>query len=51
MKRLLGIILIISLFGFDNLPQQVYKRTLILMGTRFDITVVAGSKYKAEKYS
>lgn len=50
MNKLLSILLICTIIGFESLTQQVYKRTLILMGTRFDITVVAGSKYKAEKY-
>ena len=50
MTRLLSIILLIALFGSESSTQEVYKRTLILMGTRFDITVVAGTKHKAEKY-
>ena len=30
--------------------QQPYKRTLKLMGSRFDITVVANDSIKANKY-
>ena len=50
MNKLISIILVFIFLASESLTQEAYKRTLILMGTRFDITVVAGNKKKAEKF-
>ena len=45
------ILFVITLFLAVSLnAQQSYWRTLILMGNRFDITVVANDSLKANKY-
>ncbi len=48
MKRILYII---SFFVFLNIQaQQEFHKTMKLMGSRFDITVVANSKQEATDY-
>lgn len=48
MKKL---VLIVALFSFGLLiAQEPYKRTLKLMGSRFDITVVAKDQIEADEY-
>ncbi len=49
MKRI-SIILITILMVSSVYSQQVYRRTLKLMGSRFDISVVAKDSLNAEKY-
>lgn len=34
----------------NTFSQKVYKRTLLLMGSRFDITVVAGDSLQGNTY-
>ena len=48
MKALLSIVFILTLTVCD--AQQAYKRTLKLMGSRFDITVVAQDSASANEY-
>lgn len=47
MKKLL-LIGICFLLSFNAMGQEIFKRTLKLMGTRFEITVVADNKEEAE---
>ncbi len=48
MKNMLVLLLLIS--SAQLLAQEKYKKSLILMGSRFDISVVANSKEKGKKY-
>ncbi|WP_412983931.1 FAD:protein FMN transferase [Pontimicrobium sp. IMCC45349] len=48
MKHLITLLLLFSIIGCA--AQQSYKRTLKLMGSRFDITVVANDSIQANKY-
>jgi thiamine biosynthesis lipoprotein len=48
MKHMLVLLLLIS--SAQLLAQEKYKKSLILMGSRFDISVVANSKDKGEEY-
>ncbi len=46
-----SIIIIIAFFGFHQIfAQDIFKRTLKLMGSRFDITVVAEDSMQANGY-
>lgn len=44
------VVLICFVFGHQTFSQSIYKRTLKLMGSRFDITVVAEEKVVAEGF-
>ncbi|WP_274704116.1 FAD:protein FMN transferase [Polaribacter marinus] len=48
MKDIVTLLLLFSIIGCT--AQQPYKRTLKLMGSRFDITVVANNSIQANKY-
>ena len=48
MKHLITLLFLFSILGCT--AQQPYKRTLKLMGSRFDITVVANDSIQANKY-
>ncbi|TQD36233.1 FAD:protein FMN transferase [Haloflavibacter putidus] len=48
MKHLITLLLFFSII--DCIAQQPYKRTLKLMGSRFDITVVANDSIQANQY-
>ena len=48
MKNMLVLLLLIS--STQLLAQEKYKKSLILMGSRFDISVVANSKEKGKEY-
>ncbi len=48
-KHITGILFFVFL-GFNLQAQQPHKRTLKLMGCRFEITVVAKNKAEADKY-
>ena len=39
-------LIIIFFIGFSSLSQSIYKRDLGIMGSKFDITVVANSQQK-----
>ena len=49
MKKLL-LLGLIFFFGLNASAQQIFKRTLKLMGSRFEITVVAKDKAEAEQH-
>ena len=49
MKKIL-IVIMTMVFTTALFSQQMYRRTLKLMGTRFDISVVANDSLKAENY-
>ena len=42
--------LLLLLFSLSTFAQENFKRTLILMGSRFDITVVASNEKEGNKY-
>ncbi|MGA8854456.1 MAG: FAD:protein FMN transferase [Christiangramia sp.] len=48
MKQLLSIVILICSFQLS--AQNIYKRTLKLMGSRFEITVVATDSIEADKF-
>ena len=48
MKNILVLLLLVS--SAQLLAQEKYKQSLILMGSRFDISVVANSKEKGKEY-
>ncbi|WP_346863994.1 FAD:protein FMN transferase [uncultured Draconibacterium sp.] len=50
MTKFLSAILFLILFGLQGSAQQPYKQTLKLMGSRFDITVVANNETEANRY-
>ncbi|WP_062061142.1 FAD:protein FMN transferase [Aquimarina longa] len=50
MFRYFFIVLAVTTISNIGFSQQIYKRTLTLMGSRFDITVVATEKIKAHQY-
>ncbi|WP_319503658.1 FAD:protein FMN transferase [uncultured Draconibacterium sp.] len=50
MVRQISILLVLVTLGLSVFGQQAYKRTLKLMGSRFDITVVANSEQKGNGY-
>jgi len=45
-----NIILLLLLFSLSTSAQENFKRTLILMGSRFDITVVASNEKEGNEY-
>ena len=45
-----SILIAALLLTFNAFPQKVYKRTLLLMGSRFDITVVANDSVQGKNY-
>ncbi|MDX8340422.1 FAD:protein FMN transferase [Draconibacterium sp. IB214405] len=50
MVRQISILLVLVTMGLQVFGQQPYKRTLKLMGSRFDITVVANNEQEANAY-
>ncbi|WP_319480057.1 FAD:protein FMN transferase [uncultured Draconibacterium sp.] len=50
MHRQISILLVFVTLGLSVFGQQPYKRTLKLMGSRFDITVVANSEQEGNGY-
>uniref|UniRef100_UPI003217B638 FAD:protein FMN transferase n=1 Tax=uncultured Draconibacterium sp. TaxID=1573823 RepID=UPI003217B638 len=50
MTRYFTIILLITFLAFQSVAQQPFKRTLKLMGSRFDITVVANNESEANQF-
>nr|WP_319512335.1 FAD:protein FMN transferase [uncultured Draconibacterium sp.] len=50
MVRQIAILLVLVTLGLPVFSQQPYKRTLKLMGSRFDITVVANSEQEGNGY-
>ncbi|MCY1722996.1 FAD:protein FMN transferase [Prolixibacteraceae bacterium Z1-6] len=50
MTRFVLAILMFLLPGLQSFAEQPYKRTLKLMGSRFDITVVANNQNEADQY-
>ncbi len=49
MKKLL-LFSLTFLLSLNALAEDIYKRTLKLMGSRFEITVIAGNKAEADEY-
>ncbi|MEQ9298006.1 MAG: FAD:protein FMN transferase [Cyclobacteriaceae bacterium] len=49
MKRIFSVFILLSI-GVSSYAQDIYDRTLKLMGSRFDITVVADDQAQAEEY-
>ena len=45
-----NVTLLLLLFSLSTFAQENFKRTLILMGSRFDITVVASNEKEGNKY-
>ncbi|WP_321375647.1 FAD:protein FMN transferase [uncultured Draconibacterium sp.] len=50
MVRQIAILLVLVTLGLPVFSQQPYKRTLKLMGSRFDITVVANNEQEGNDY-
>lgn len=50
MLRQIAILLVLVTLGLPVFSQQPYKRTLKLMGSRFDITVVANNEQEGNDY-
>ena len=50
MKTKLFVWCLLVLISSNTFSQEVYQRTLKLMGSRFDISVVANSKVEGERY-
>jgi len=50
MKRKISIVILLFFFGYSLQAQKVYKRVLKLMGSRYEIVVIANNQTQGEHY-